>query len=329
MKILFYSAREYDVETFNESNKIAQNDIKYVEEKLNNNTVHLAQGYSAICVFVNDCLDREVIDGLAEKDVGLIALRCAGFNNVDIERCKQKAIKVVRVPEYSPYAVAEHALCLMLSLNRKINKSYNRVRDGNFSLQGLLGFDFHGKTIGIIGTGKIGSVLAKIVVAMGMRVVAYDPFTNLECINLGVEYVSIDELYELSDVISLHCPLNDHTKYLINQKAIDKMKDGVMLINTSRGAVVDTCALIDGLKSKKIGYLGMDVYEQEANLFFMDKSCEIIDDDVFERLLTFPNVLITAHQGFFTEQALMNIADTTLQSVEAFENKQLLRYEVK
>ncbi|MDH5712052.1 MAG: 2-hydroxyacid dehydrogenase, partial [Gammaproteobacteria bacterium] len=253
------------------------------------------------------------------KGIKIIALRCAGFNNVDTDAAHKLNITVVRVPAYSPNAVAEHTVGLMLSLNRKIHRAYNRVRDSNFALDGLLGFDFSGRTIGIVGTGRIGSIVARIMSAMGMDVLAFDPVKNIECEKIGVNYVGFDELLTRSDVISLHCPLTDETKHIIDSAALGKMKNGAMLINTSRGAVLDTCAVIEGLKSKKIAYLGLDVYEQESELFFKDLSCEIIEDDVFQRLLTFPNVLITAHQGFFTSDALTNIADTTLENIMRFE----------
>lgn len=320
MKVIFFSSKHYDEEYFILSNKNYNHDIRFVEAKLTYDTVNLISGESVVCAFVNDTLDRKVLSLLAKLNVKLIALRCAGFNNVDISAASEFGLKIVRVPAYSPDAVAEHTVCLMLSLNRKIYRAYNRVRDGNFSLDGLLGFDFSGKTIGIVGTGKIGSIVARIMSAMGMSILAYDPVHNPECIEFGVKYVNIEQLFMESDVISLHCPLNSETKHLIDKSALDKMKNGIMLINTSRGAILDTCAVIKELKSKKIGYLGLDVYEQESELFFEDLSCEIIQDDVFERLLTFPNVLITAHQGFFTSNALKNIADITLKNIEQFAN---------
>ncbi|NOX08662.1 MAG: 2-hydroxyacid dehydrogenase [Gammaproteobacteria bacterium] len=328
MKIIFFSSKRYDEEYFSLLNKNYNHDIRFVEAKLTCDTINLINGESVVCAFVNDVLDRNVLSLLSELNVKLIALRCAGFNNVDVSAANDLSIKVVRVPAYSPSAVAEHAVCLMLSLNRKIYRSYNRVREGNFSLDGLLGFDFSGKTIGIVGTGKIGSIVARIMSAMGMNVLAYDPLHNHECINMGVNYVGIEELFMASDVISLHCPLTAETKYLVDESALDKMKTGVMLINTSRGAILDACAVIEKLKSKKLGYLGLDVYEQESDLFFEDLSCEIIQDDIFERLLTFPNVLITAHQGFFTSNALENIADTTLNSIKQFEDGVVLSDDV-
>jgi D-lactate dehydrogenase len=316
MKVIFFSSKRYDEEYFIASNKSYKLDLRFVEARLAPDTVSLISGESAVCAFVNDVLDRKVLSLLAGLNVKLIALRCAGFNNVDINAANEFGLKIVRVPAYSPYAVAEHTVCLMLALNRKIYRAYNRVREGNFSLDGLLGFDFSGKTIGIVGTGKIGSIVARIMHAMGMNVLAYDPVHNPECLELGVKYVSLEQLFKESDVISLHCPLNGETKHLVDKSALGKMKHGVMLINTSRGAILDASAVINELKSKKIAYLGLDVYEQESELFFEDLSCEIIQDDIFERLLTFPNVLITSHQGFFTSNALKNIADTTLKSIK-------------
>jgi len=328
MKIIFFSAKQYDIKSFNRSNQQFKHSLRYVEEKLSINSLSMINNEKAICVFVNDVIDKEVITGLVNKGVQIVALRCAGFNNIDLDAARLIGLKVVRVPAYSPYAVAEHALCLMLSLNRKVYRSYNRVREGDFTLKGLLGFDFHGRTIGIIGTGKIGAVLAGIVSSMGMRVVACDLVENQLCIDLGVEYMSLSKLLSVADVVSLHCPLTDKTNHIINDDAIKLMKNNVMIINTGRGALLDTCAVIEGLKTKKIGYLGMDVYEQEGDIFFQDMTCEIIEDDIFERLLTFHNVLITPHQGFFTEEALKNIADTTLKSVEYFENDKALLNEV-
>jgi D-lactate dehydrogenase len=271
---------------------------------------------------VNDRLDSEILKVIAGHGIKLIALRCAGFNNVDVPGAKELGITVVRVPAYSPYAVAEYAVGLILTLNRKLHKAYARVRDGNFSLEGLLGFDLHDRTVGIVGTGKIGIITAKILGGFGCQVLAYDKFPNAEAIasNL-VTYVSLSELFSRSDIISLHCPLTPETHHLINGGAIEQMKTGVMVINTSRGALVDTEAIVQGLKSGKVGYLGLDVYEQEENLFFEDLSNQVIQDDIFERLLTFPNVVITGHQAFFTEDALKNIAETTLNNITDFQEK--------
>lgn len=321
MKIAFFSTTKTDKTLFEEHNHFPdQIDITYFDVHLSAKTAPLAQGFDAICVFVNDQLPAEVIDRLAEYNIRLIALRCAGFNNVDIQQADAKQITILRVPAYSPMAVAEHALAMMMTLNRKTHKSFNRVRDSNFTLEGLLGFDMFNKTAGVIGTGKIGIEAVRILKGIGMVVVAYDPFPNEQTKEYGAEYVSLEELYGVADVISLHAPLLDSTKHMINAESIQKMKDGVMIINTSRGGLTDAQALIDGLKSRKIGYLGIDVYEQEANLFFEDRSEEIIEDDVFERLLTFPNVLVTAHQAFFTKEALDHIADTTLQNIIDFKN---------
>jgi len=328
MKVIFFSSKQYDEEYFKRSNNNYNHELRFLESKLNIDTVNLINGESTICVFVNDILDHKVLLKLSNVGVKLIALRCAGYNNVDMDAAHKLDLTVVRVPAYSPYAVGEHTIGLMLSLNRKVHRAYQKVRDGNFSLDGLLGFDFHGRTMGIIGTGRIGTVVARITSAMGMKVVAHDPVRNPECENLGVNYVDMDYLLKHSDVISIHCPLTAKTKHIINESALGKMKPGVMLINTSRGATLDTCAVIEGLKTKKIGYLGLDVYEQESKLFFEDLSCEIIQDDIFQRLLTFPNVLITAHQGFFTTDALKNIADTTLESITQFKKGAALENQV-
>ena len=328
MRVLFYSSKPHDKEYFEAANQDFSFELRFVEEKLSEHSVQLITDESAICAFVNDVLSRDVLAALAKTGVKLIALRCAGFNNVDMNTARELGLTVVRVPAYSPHAVAEHTLCLMLSLNRKVHRAYFRTRDGNFSLQGLLGFDLHGRTLGIIGTGKIGAVLAKTTTAMGMRVIANDPVRSSECERYGVEYVSVDQLLAESDIISLHCPLTPETKHLIDEQALKTVKKGVMIINTSRGAVLDTTAVIKGLKSQTIGYLGLDVYEQESELFFEDHSLEIIQDDTFTRLLTFPNVLITSHQGFFTSDALANIAETTLENIRQFANNEVLDNQV-
>lgn len=288
-------------------------------------TVNLTKGYDAVCVFVNDRLNAEVIAALKQNDVKLIALRCAGFNNVDLEAAKQHGIKVVRVPAYSPHAVAEHAVALILTLNRKTHKAYNRVREGNFSLERLTGFDLYGKTVGAIGTGKIGQVFCNIMLGFGCRVLAFDLMEDKELASKGVEYLPLMDLLQQSDVISLHCPLNDQTRHIINKETIPMMKEGAMLINTSRGGLIDTVDVIEGLKSGRIGYVGLDVYEQEEKLFFKDLSENIIQDDLIMRLLSFPNVLITSHQGFFTEEALVQIAQTTLDNIDAFEAGETLK----
>lgn len=295
-----------------------EHELKVYEPRLTPATSYLAQGFEAVCVFVNDQVNRETLSSLASAGIRLVALCCAGFNQVDIKAASEFGITVMRVPAYSPYAVAEHAITLILALNRKVYKAYNRVREGNFELGGLLGFDLYGTTVGIIGTGKIGAITAKILQGFGCHILAYDVYKNSECEGMGVKYVALSDLLAQSEIISLHCPLTPETHHLINAAAIEKMKAGVMLINTSRGSLIDTKAVIAGLKSRKIGYLGLDVYEEESDLFFQDLSDEIIQDDVFERLLTFPNVLITAHQAFFTRNALKNIVDTTLENIESF-----------
>ena len=317
MKIAFFSAKTYDREFFDRYN--TTHEIIYFDASLNEQTVNLVKGCKAICVFVNDRITRAVITTLKSNGVKLIALRCAGFNNVDIDAAKANNIAVVRVPAYSPYAVAEHAIALILTLNRKTHKAYNRVREGNFSLDRLTGFDLHDKIIGVIGTGKIGQVFCKIMQGFGCKVLAFDIIANKDLEATGVAYLPLMEILQQADIISLHCPLNEQTKHIINKQAIGLMKEGVMLINTSRGALVDTSSTIDGLKTGRIGYLGLDVYEQEEKLFFNDLSENVIQDDDIMRLLSFPNVLITSHQGFFTQEALSEIAKTTLGNVDAFE----------
>lgn len=327
-KIAFFGAKPYDISSFDQVNKDFNYDIKYYKGHLNKNNLVLTQGTDAVCIFVNDTADAEIIDGLAKNGVKLLALRCAGYNNVDLAAAKGK-MKIVRVPAYSPYAVAEHAVALMLSLNRKIHRAYWRTRDGNFSLHGLMGFDMHGKTAGIIGTGKIAKILIKILKGFGMNIVAYDLYPDYAFSEeQGITYTTLDELYKQSDIISLHCPLTDKTKYLINDISICKMKDNVMIINTGRGLLIHTNALIEGLKNKKIAAAGLDVYEEEGDYFYEDKSDKIIDDDVLARLLSFNNVIVTSHQAFFTKEALHNIAETTLLNVKAFMENQPLANEV-
>lgn len=327
MKITFFSTKPYDKEFFERYNQAHQ--INFYEESLNEQSVRLAEGTDVVCAFVNDKLNAQIIGSLQKYGVRLIALRCAGFNNVDLAAAKKANIKVVRVPAYSPYAVAEHALALIMTLNRKTHKAYNRVREGNFSLDGLTGFDLYHKTVGIVGTGKIGGVFAKIMLGLGCKVLAYDKFPDETLSKTGVTYVSFEELLVQSDILSLHCPLTESTKHLINAKTLAQMKKGVMLINTSRGALIDTQAVVDALKNKIVGYLGLDVYEQEENIFFNNLSVEILQDDILARLMTFPNVLITSHQGFLTEEALTKIAITTLQNISDFEHNVLLINEVK
>jgi len=316
MKISFFSTQPYDKEFFNLYNDSFGYELEYFETHLNLQTVSLVDKSTVVCVFVNDKVDANVIEKLAEKGVKIIALRCAGFNNVDLTAALQYNIRVCRVPAYSPEAVAEHAIAMILSLDRKIHKAYNRVREQNFSLNGLLGFDVHGKTIGVIGTGNIGKVFCKIISGFGCRVLAFDIIANKDLESIGVTFLPLIELLKQSDIISLHCPLNEQTKHLINAETIAMMKKGVMLVNTSRGGLIDTSAVIAALKSGQIGYLGIDVYEQEENLFFRDLSSDIIADDTIQRLMSFPNVLVTAHQAFFTREALTQITLTTLRNID-------------
>lgn len=317
-KIAFFGAKPYDIASFDKVNEKYNYDIRYYKGHLNPNNVVLTQDTDVVCIFVNDTADAAVIDAMVDNGVKLLALRCAGFNNVDLKAAKGK-LPVVRVPAYSPYSVAEYSLALMLSLNRKIHRAYWRTRDGNFSLNGLMGFDMHGKTIGIIGTGKIAKILIRLLKGFGMRILAYDLYPDMKFAGEeGISYVSLDELYRESDIISLHCPLTDQTKYMIDKDSIDKMKEGVMIINTGRGQLINTNDLIEGLKEKKIAAAGLDVYEEEGEYFYEDKSDKIIDDDVLARLLSFNNVIVTSHQAFFTKEALHNIAETTLQNIEDF-----------
>ena len=317
IKVAFYDAKAYDVPSFEKYGKLRDVEIKFLETKLSADTAELARGCEAVCVFVNDTVDAEVIDRLYEIGVRLIALRCAGYNNVDVEHAYGK-IHVVHVPAYSPYAVAEHAMALLLTSIRRIHKAYNRTRDFNFSLNGLTGFDLHGKTIGVIGTGKIGRILIDISRGFGMNVVAYDLFPAKDS---GIAYVSLDELYAESDIISLHCPLTDDTRHMIDEEAISKMKKGVVIVNTSRGALIKGEALVDGLLARKVGAACLDVYEEEADIFFEDRSGHILNDDVLSRLISMPNVIVTSHQAFLTEEALENIAETTVNNIlSCFEN---------
>lgn len=319
MKVAVFSTKAYDRQFLSAANSLSKHELVYFEPRLNRDTAILAAGFAAVCVFVHDQVDAPTLEILAAHGTHLVALRCAGFNNVDLEAAADLGITVVRVPAYSPYGVAEHAVGLILSLNRKIHHAYNRVREGNFSLERLLGFNLNGRTVGILGTGKIGLILGQIMKGFGCHLLAYDVYQNPELEALGGKYVELPELFANSDIISLHCPLIPETHHLINAEAIAQMKPGVMIINTSRGGLIDTQAVIDGLKSGQIGYLGVDVYEQESELFFEDLSGEIIQDDVFQRLTTFPNVLITGHQAFFTEEALHNIADTTFANIADIE----------
>lgn len=314
MKIAFFDTKPYDERFFSQILGEYDFKVKFFENKLNEDTYSLAKGYDCVCAFVNDTLNKEVIDGLVEGGVRLVAMRCAGYNNVDF-KASHGRLRVVRVPAYSPYAVAEHAAALMVTLNRKTHKAHNRTRESNFNINGLLGFDLHGRTLGIIGTGKIGQIFGDIGKGYGMKVIAYDKFPDD---SLDIEYVELDELYKQADIISMHCPLLKDTHHMINAESIDKMKDGVMIINTSRGGLIDSESLIEAIKTRKVGSAGLDVYEEEEDYFFEDFSDEIITDDVLARLLSFNNVLVTSHQAFFTQEALSNISRTTLDNIKAF-----------
>ena len=315
MKIAFFDAKPYDKPGFDAYSAGTGLEIKYFETKLNADTVSLAAGFDGVCVFVNDTLNETVVDTLYALGVRAVALRCAGFNNVDMRACFGK-LRVFRVPAYSPYAVAEHAMALLLTVNRHTNKAYIRTRDFNFSLAGLTGFDLHGKTAGVVGTGKIGRTFAGICAGFGMRVLAYDKFPSPDS---GLSYVTLPELLAQSDVVSLHCPLTSETRHMIGAAAIAGMKTGVVIVNTSRGALIDTEALIDGLKRRKIGAACLDVYEEESELFYEDRSDSIIEDDVLVRLISMPNVIVTSHQAFLTKEALNNIAATTVDNLLKFQ----------
>lgn len=314
MKLAFFDAKNYDMPGFDHYAAGTDLEIKYYETKLNEDTVSLAAGFDAVCVFVNDTVNAAVVNKLHELGVKMIALRCAGFNNVDTKACFGK-IHVFRVPAYSPYAVAEHAMALLLTVNRHTHKAYNRTREFNFSLSGLAGFDLHGKTVGIIGTGKIGLIFADICKGFGMEILAYDKFPNPSS---GLSYVDLPELFAKSDIISLHCPLTEETQHMINETAIQQMKKGVKIVNTSRGGLIDTEALIDGIKNETIGAACLDVYEEEGDLFYEDNSDEVVQDDVLVRLIGMPNVIVTSHQAFLTEEALNNIASTTVDNITKF-----------
>ncbi len=333
MKVAVFSTKSYDRTFLEAANANHAHELIFFEPNLNYETSVLAADFPCVCVFVrikgrgflaptchvNDQLDAKTLTKLKSQGTKLIALRSAGFNNVDIPKAEELRLTVVRVPAYSPYAVAEHTIGLILALNRKLHRAYGRVREGNFSLDGLLGFDLHSKTVGIIGTGKIGAITAQILHGFGCQLLAFDKSPQQNCQALGVKYVSLPELFATSDIITLHCPLTPETHHLIDAEAVLQMKTGVMLINTSRGGLIDTKTVIKGLKSGRIGYLGLDVYEQEEDLFFEDYSNTVIQDDLFQRLLTFPNVLITGHQAFFTVDALRSIAETTLGNISEFE----------
>lgn len=315
MKVAFFDTKPYDKMAFDKYKQDLE--IKYFETKLNEDTVELASGFDVVCVFVNDLVNQNVIDRLVQLNVKAVALRCAGFNNVDMKYAYGK-VHVFRVPAYSPYAVAEHAIALLLTSIRRIHKAYIRTRDFNFNLTGMTGFDLYGKTVGVVGTGRIGRAFIDICLGFGMKVLAYDKYPSLELTNKNVRYVELDELFENSDIISLHCPLTEETHYLINQESIKKCKDGVVLINTSRGALVNSLDLLEAIKSRKVGAACLDVYEEEADFFFEDFSNHIINDDVLARLISMPNVIVTSHQAFLTNEALANIAQTTVENIISF-----------
>ena len=314
MKVAFFDAKPYDVPSFERCGAEKGIKFKFYESKLNADTAELAKGCDAVCVFVNDTVSAEVIDKLYGYGIKMIALRCAGYNNVDLDHAFGR-IHVAHVPAYSPYAVAEHAAAMLLTSVRRIHKAYIRTRDFNFSLSGLTGFDFHGKTVGVVGTGKIGRIFINICNGFGMKVLAYDKFPSAD---VNAEYVTLDELFASSDIISLHCPLTDETRHLVNADTVAKMKKGVIIVNTSRGALIDTEALIVGIKSRKVGAACLDVYEEESDVFFNDFSGHIIDDDTLARLISMPNVIVTSHQAFLTEEALSNIAETTTENILAY-----------
>lgn len=324
IKIALFDAKDYDKASFEKAIENQHIEITYYDTKLSSETVSLSNGYDVVCVFVNDTVDKSVIDGLNKAGVKLLALRCAGYNNVDIEYAYGR-IHIVRVPAYSPYAVAEHAMALLLTSIRRIHKAYNRTRDFNFSLSGLTGFDLHGKTVGVIGTGKIGRIFIDICRGFGMNIIAYDKFPAVDS---GIKYVTLDELWESSDIISFHCPLTDENHHMVNSDTISKMKKGVILLNTSRGALIDSEALLEGIKNRQIGGACLDVYEEESSIFFHDFSGHIVNDDVIARLISMPNVIVTSHQAFLTNEALTNIADTTVDNIIRFFNNEELTNEV-
>lgn len=319
MKVAVFATKPYDRDFLQRVNLRHRHELTFFEPRLSIETVRMAENFSAVCVFVNDRLDRAVLAQLKEFGTKIVALRCAGFNNVDLDAAAEFGITIVRVPAYSPEAVAEHTIGLMLALNRNIHRAFARVREGNFALDGLLGFDMCGKTVGIVGTGQIGSVVARILKGFGCDILATDPLPSEECEKMGVKYVALNELASSSDIVTLHCPLTPETFHLVDDKLLELTRNGIMLINTGRGGLLDTRAVIKGLKQETIGYLGLDVYEEESELFFEDLSETVIQDDVFARLITFPNVLITGHQGFFTKEALEVIAETTLSNISAYE----------
>ena len=317
-RIIFFDIKDYDREFFEKYGKNYNYEMSFFKSRLSLENVHLTKGYDVVCAFTNDDIGKETIDAMAENGVRLLAMRCAGFNNVSLKDIRNR-FKVVRVPAYSPHAIAEYTVGLILAVNRKINKAYVRTREGNFSINGLMGVDLYGKTAGIIGTGKIGQILIKILKGFDMKVIAYDLFPNQKVAEeLGFEYVSLDELYANSDIISLNCPLTKDTQYMINRRSMLKMKDGVILVNTGRGQLIDSADLVEALKDKKVGAVALDVYEEEEDYFFEDKSTQVIEDDILGRLLSFYNVLITSHQAYFTKEAVEAITVTTLNNIKDF-----------
>lgn len=329
MRVLFFDAKSYDKENFDVYKEKYGFDIKYLKVKLNEETVDFVKGYEIISIFVNDTVNPPVIDKLIEYGVKLIVLRCAGYNNVDVNYINGR-IKLVRVPAYSPYSVAEYTASMVMTLNRKIHKAYVRTREGNFSINGLMGFDLHKKTVGVIGAGRIARIFIKIMRGFDARVIAYDPYPNETFAkDLGYEYVDLDTLYRESDIISLHCPLTRENTYLINRESMKKMKDGVMIVNTGRGRLIDTIDLIEALKDKKVGAAALDVYEEEAGYFFEDMSSSVIEDDILGRLLSFNNVLLTSHQAYFTKEAFRDITLTTLENIRSFLQGKELENEIK
>jgi D-lactate dehydrogenase len=329
MKVAVFGTQFYEHEYFNKYNIGNKHELVFFEESLNSETTHLAKGFEAVCVFVTDKIDKDCIVKLSKLGIKAIVLRSAGFNNVDVESAKKNSIKVLRVPAYSPQAVAEHAVAIIMTLNRKTHKAYNQVRNNNFSLQNLMGFNLYGKTIGVVGTGKIGRAFCNIMLGFGCKIIAYDIKENEQMKRSGVHFKTFDELLSQSDIISIHCPLTPETNHLFNKDAFNKIKKGAMIINTSRGGIINTEDAIDALKNEQIGYLGIDVYENESDLFFKDRSQSIIQDDVFERLLSFHNVLITPHQAFYTHEAVTEIAKITIKNFTDFEDKKVLENEVK
>lgn len=329
MKIAVFGTQFYEEEFFNKYNLGNQHELVFFKESLNSKTTHLAKGFTAVCIFVTDIIDKDCIENLAKLDVKLINLRSAGYNNVDVKSAKANDIKILRVPSYSPQAIAEHAIALILTLNRKTHKAYNQVRENNFSLQNLMGFNLFGKTVGVVGTGKIGRAFCSIMFGFDCKIIAFDLKENEDLKQKGIQYKTFDELLSTSDIISIHCPLTKETNHLFNTKAFEKLKKSAMIINTSRGAIIHAEDAIIALKKEQIGYLGMDVYEKESNMFFKDCSQTVIQDDVFERLLSFNNVLITPHQAFYTDEAVSEIAKITIKNFTDFENKAVLENEIK